>query len=324
MTSEPPASLDWSTEQRHPASLDLDMLGTADIVATIVAADAAVPLAVAAVADRIAAAADLMVTALAAGGCVHYLGAGTSGRLGVLDAVELWPTFRVTPEQVRAHLAGGPDAMTGAVEGAEDDSDAGAAAIADAGPRDVIVGIAASGRTPYVRGALAAARERGLPTVLVSINPRAPLAALADVAILPDTGPEVLTGSTRMKAGTAQKLVLNTLSTATMVRLGKTFGNLMVDMVATNEKLHARSAHMVEQATGCAPDAAAAALHAAGGEVRVAIVSLLARVDAARAAAALAGNPPDPTRDGDPSGVRAAVRAAGSAGAHAHPEGPDD
>jgi N-acetylmuramic acid 6-phosphate etherase len=299
--------LNWSTEQRNPETLDLDTLSTPDLVGAIVAADEVVVPAVRAVADRIAAAVELAVTAIANGGRVHYVGAGTSGRLGVLDAVELFPTYHVGAEVVAAHLAGGDQAMTRAVEGAEDDPEAGAAIVSEAGDHDLVVGIAASGRTPYVRGALAAARERGLPTVLVSSNVAAPLAELADVAILPDTGPEVVTGSTRMKAATAQKLVLNTFSTATMVRLGKTWSNLMINVQATNLKLERRLVHIVEQATTLDADASADLLASAGGDLRVALVAGLsgATVDEARAVAARFA--PDPRRGHDPAGIRSAV-----------------
>lgn len=306
--TKPNEELVWSTEQRNGSSTDLDTRPTAQIVETLVAADARIAAAVAAVSSQIAVAVDLFVAAVDGGGIVHYVGSGTSGRMGVLDAVELWPTFGVDDKQVRAHLAGGPDAMARAAEGAEDDEGSGAAALAAAGPRDLVVGISASGRTPYVGGALRAARAAGLRTVLVSTNPAASLAELADIAILPDTGPEVLTGSTRLKAATAQKMILNTLSTAAMVRLGRTFSNLMIDMVPSNKKLRARSLLMLEQGAGVDADAAAAALDAAGGSVRVGLVSLLADTDAASAARALESHPPDPTRSGDPSGIRTAVQ----------------
>ena len=299
--------LGWSTEQSNSASVNLDTRPTSDIVGILLAADAGVAAAVAAVAAAITAATDLIVETISSGGVVHYVGSGTSGRMGVLDAVELWPTFRVDDSRVRAHLAGGAGAMTQAVEGAEDDVEAGAALVRAAGDRDLIIGLAASGRTPFVGGALAEARARGLGTVLVSTNPSAPLAELADVAILPDTGPEVLTGSTRLKSATAQKMVLNAMSTASMVRLGKTYSNLMIDMVPSNAKLRARSLRMLRQGSGASEDAAAAALDAAQGSVRVALVSLLARVDAMVAGRALESNPPDAHRPGDPSGIRTAV-----------------
>lgn len=305
-----PIALTWSTEQRNPDTVEIDTLPTQGVVELIVAADSSVPAAVAAVAPRIAEAADLAIACLQAGGTIHYVGSGTSGRMGVLDAVELLPTYHVGDDLFTAHLAGGETAMVHAVEGAEDDAAAGAAVVAGAGEHDVVVGIAASGRTPYVRGALAAARERGLPTVLVSANTAAPLAELADVAILPDTGPEVVTGSTRMKAATAQKMILNALSTATMIRMGRTFSNLMIDMMATNEKLRARSIRMLQQGSGADADAAAAALEAADGDMRVAMVALLAGSDADAARAALAQAPRDPARAGDPSGIRTAAELA--------------
>lgn len=301
--------LSWSTEQPNPVTSDIDTLATADVVRRIVEVDASVPAAVEQVADDIAAAADLVIACIAAGSTVHYIGSGTSGRMGVLDAVELLPTYHVGSDVFRAHLAGGPGAMALAVEGAEDDEAAGAQIVASAGDGDVIIGIAASGRTPFVRGALDAARERGLSTVLVSANPAAPLAELADVAILPDTGPEAITGSTRMKAATAQKLVLNALSTAAMVRLGKTFSNLMIDMVPTNAKLRARSIRMLQQGSGCPGPKCAAAFEDARGDVRVAMVALLADCDAATAAEQLTRFPPSHERAGDPSGVRSAVNA---------------
>lgn len=299
-------SLNWSTEQPNQATADIDTLDAAGVVAAIVAADVSVAGAVAAQQQQIAAAVDLGVAALAAGGRIHYLGAGTSGRLGVLDAVELYPTYGMGEEAVVAHLAGGAQAMMHAVEGAEDDESLGADVIAEAGPNDLVVGIAASGRTPYVRGAMRAARERGLPTVLVSVNPAAPLAELADVAILPDTGPEVVTGSTRMKAGTAQKLVLNTFSTAVMIRLGRTFKNLMTCMVATNAKLLERRIRMVCQATGVDRTRASELLEQTQS-ITVAIIAALADVPVDQAEAAAQQFPADPNRIGDPSGIRGAV-----------------
>jgi len=307
-----PPDLGWSTEQPLPASALIDTLDTAGVVGVILDADAAVAGAVRAVAADLARATDLLVETLHAGGVVHYVGSGTSGRMGVLDAVELLPTYHVGPEAFRAHLAGGVEAMVRAAEGAEDDAAAGAALVDGFGATDLVVGIAASGRTPYVRGALDRARQRGLATVLIAANPSAPLAALADVAVLPDTGPEVITGSTRMKAATAQKLVLNAMSTAAMVRLGKTYGNLMIDMVPTNAKLRARSVRMLAQGSGRPEADGAAALVAAGGEVRRALVTLLAGWPPGEAGgeavtAALAACPPDPARRGDPSGIRAAA-----------------
>ncbi len=299
----------WGTELPNQSSVDLDTRATTDVVETLIAADASVARAVAAVSAEITAAVELVVAALHAGAMVHYVGSGTSGRMGVLDAVELWPTFGVGDSQVRAHLAGGPDAITMAAEGAEDQEEPGRLIAAGAGELDVVVGLTASGATPFVRGALTEAKQRGLRTVLVSTNPAAPLARFADVAILPDTGAEVITGSTRLKAATAQKMVLNTLSTASMVRLGRTFSNLMIDMVPTNSKLRARSLRMLQQGAGASEAAAAAALDAAKGQVRVALVSLLAGTTAREAVDALRDHPADPHRVGDPSGIRTAVAA---------------
>ncbi|MDF9876416.1 N-acetylmuramic acid 6-phosphate etherase [Cellulosimicrobium cellulans] len=285
------------TEERNPRTTDVDLLPTADVVALITEEDAGVADAVRAQRDRIAEAVDLAVAALRAGGRVHYVGSGTSGRLGVLDAVELLPTYGVGEEWFVAHLAGGVGAMMLAVEGAEDDVSLGRADVDAVGPDDVVVGLAASGRTPYVRGALDVARERRARTVLVSANPAAPLAAGVDVAILVDTGPEVVTGSTRMKAATAQKLVLNTFSTATMIRLGKTYSNLMIDVRPTNQKLRARIVRMLVQATGLGAPECEEVLHSAGGEVHVALVMLLADADADAARAALGGDGAAGVRD---------------------------
>lgn len=298
------------TEERNPDTTGLDTLGTEELTATILAADADVVTAVRALAAPLAALVDACVATIAGGGTVHYVGAGTSGRLAVLDAAELPPTFNVGPEHFTAHLAGGPAAMTVAGEGAEDSREDGAALVAEhCGDHDLVIGLAASGRTPFVGGALAAARERGLVTGLISANPQAPLADLADHALLADVGPEVVTGSTRMKAGTAQKLLLNGLSTATMVRLGKTYSNLMIDVRASNEKLRARAVRMLVQATGRDEDTAAATLAEAGGGIRVALVALLADAEVEAARTAAAAHPPDPARAGDPAGVRAAVAA---------------
>jgi N-acetylmuramic acid 6-phosphate etherase len=275
------------TEERNPRTTTIDTLSTLDVLRLINAEDATVPAAVSAALPSLAAAVDLGVAALSAGRRMHYFGAGTSGRLAVLDAAELRPTFGLEPERLVAHLAGGPAALTWPVEAAEDDAGGGAAAGATVEPGDLAIGVSASGRTPYVGGALRAARERGARTVLVSANPRAPLAALADVHVAVDTGPEVITGSTRMKAGTAQKLVLNSLSTALMIRLGRTYSNLMTDMVASNEKLRGRQVRMLAQATGAGLDACRRALARAGGDAKVALVTLLSTASAAQAARAL-------------------------------------
>lgn len=294
------------TEDAHPGSSDIDTLSAGDVVATILADDAAVAAAVAARAAEITTLVQRGVQALAGGGRILYVGAGTSGRLAVLDAAELLPTYGVGPDQVRGHIAGGERAMLHPVEGVEDDLAGGKAAVADATAADLVIGVAASGRTPYVAGALAHARTVGAGTALVSCNPKAPLAELADVPVLVDTGPEVITGSTRMKAGTAQKMVLNTFSTAVMVRLGKVYSNLMIDVLPTNEKLRGRVLRMLSQASGADLDRCRTVLEAAGTP-RSALVCLLADVPPEAAAAALAAYPPDHQRQTDPSGVRSAV-----------------
>ncbi|HJB09643.1 MAG TPA: N-acetylmuramic acid 6-phosphate etherase [Candidatus Brachybacterium merdavium] len=298
------------TEERNPASAELDALDARGAVELILDEDAKVAAAVRARSAVIAELVEQCVQAIEAGGTVHYIGAGTSGRLGVLDAVELAPTFNADESMVTAHLAGGPSAFVEAAEGAEDDAGAGAELVRRVcGDHDVVIGLAASGRTPFVGGALRAARDAGLPTALISANPEAELAPAADHAILLDVGPEVLTGSTRMKAGTAQKLTLNALSTATMVRLGTTYGNLMIDVRATNAKLVGRTVRMLVQATGAEPAHAAEVLEAADGHLRTALVALLAGADVQDAARAVAEHPRDSRRHGDPAGIRAAVAA---------------
>ena len=298
------------TEERNPASAELDTLDARGMVDVILGEDATVAAAVQARSAEIAELVETCVAAIAGGGTVHYLGAGTSGRLGVLDAVELAPTFNADPSMVTAHLAGGDGAFLTAVEGAEDSREAGAELVRSrcrAG--DVVIGLAASGRTPFVAGALEEARAAGMPTALISANPQAALAPLADHPILLDVGPEVVTGSTRMKAGTAQKLTLNALSTATMVRLGTTFGNLMIDVRPTNAKLVARTVRMLVQASGVDPQHAARVLEAAGGSVRVALVALLAGAEVDAAREVLERFPRDAGRLGDPAGIRSAVGA---------------
>ena len=298
------------TEERNPASAELDALDAHGMVEVILGQEATVAAAVQARAPQIAALVEVCVQAISAGGTVHYLGAGTSGRLAVLDAVELAPTFNADPSMITAHLAGGDGAFLTAVEGAEDSTEAGAELVAqECAPGDVVIGLAASGRTPFVAGALEAARAAGMPTALISANPEAPLAPLADHPILLDVGPEVVTGSTRMKAGTAQKLTLNALSTATMVRLGTTFGNLMIDVRPTNAKLVARTVRMLVQASGVDPQHAARVLEAAGGSVRVALVALLAGAEVDAAREVLERFPRDAGRLGDPAGIRSAVGA---------------
>ncbi|MEV0946849.1 N-acetylmuramic acid 6-phosphate etherase [Rhodococcus sp. NPDC049939] len=274
-----------ATERTRPELSDLDTWSTRSLVAAIAYDHAGVPEAVAAAGDAIAAAVDVIVERLESGGRLIYAGAGTPGRLGVLDAAECVPTFSTEPGQVIALIAGGADAMTTSLEGAEDDPDGAAADLAaiEIGAGDVLVAITASGRTPYVLGAARAARESGAATIGISNNTDTRLSSLVDVPIEVCTGPEIIGGSTRMKAGTAQKLVLNTLSTASMVRLGKTYGNMMVDVRATNDKLRSRAQRIVMEATGVSPDAAAEVLALADGHVKTAIVALLAEIDVSEA-----------------------------------------
>ena len=263
------------TERRNPRSATIDTASSLEIVDLIGAEDAGVPLAVARVREEIARAIDLVEAAFRAGGRLVYVGAGTSGRLGVLDAAECPPTFGTPPEMVLGVIAGGYPALVRSVEGAEDDVNAGIGEM-DArrvGPDDVVVGIAASGTTPFVRAALSRAQTLGARSVLVTCaEPPALLQETCDVCIVVKVGPEVVTGSTRMKAGTATKLVLNTLTTGAMIRIGKTYGNLMVDLRAWNDKLVDRSQRIVMETTGLPRDDARAVLDAAGGRVKTAIV----------------------------------------------------
>jgi N-acetylmuramic acid 6-phosphate etherase len=276
------------TELRNPSSEDLDLMSTREVLGVINEADQAVPLAVSAVLDEVAAAVDLAVAAIRGGHRVHYFGAGTSGRLGVLDVAELAPTFNTPPDWFRAHLAGGPEATHHAVEDAEDDEAAGASeAAASVRAGDLVVGLAASGRTPYVLGALRTARANGASCALVAADPGAAAAAEVDVFIGVDTGPEVITGSTRMKAATAQKLVLNAFSTAVMVRLGRVYSNLMIDLVATNAKLRGRMISILMAATDRSEEDCRRALAEAGGDLKIALVTLVSGADVAGAKAAL-------------------------------------
>jgi N-acetylmuramic acid 6-phosphate etherase len=286
-TTRQPTPVEAPTERRHPHSLDLDLLPTLDLLRLINDEDARVAPAVATALPSIAAAVELALDALGAGGCVHYFGAGTSGRIAAMDAAELPPTFGLAPGRFVAHHAGGDEALNTALEDVEDDGDSGAAEAQSLKAGDVAVGLTASGRTPYVAGALGEARRIGAHTVLVSANPAAEAAEFADVHICVETGPEVLAGSTRMKAGTAQKLVLNAFSTATMVRLGHTYSNLMTGVVAKNAKLHGRMVGILAQASGHDLDTCARVLSDSGGDLRLALVRLLGDVDADRARTAL-------------------------------------
>ncbi|MFG1620997.1 N-acetylmuramic acid 6-phosphate etherase [Kribbella sp. NPDC049227] len=274
------------TEQRNPRTLAIDAVGTSEILQLVNNEDARVAGAVGLVIPELTKAVDAAVEAVRGGGRVHYFGAGTSGRLAVLDAAELLPTFHTPEDLVVAHHAGGMDALFRAVENVEDSEDGGAADAAAVTGQDIVIGLAASGSTPYVAGALKAARAAGATTVLVTSNPDAPLAPLADIVIAADTGPEVIAGSTRLKAGTAQKLILNSFSTTLMIKLGRTWSNLMVDLVATNKKLRGRMLRILAEATGADEQACEAALAAAEGELKPALVHLLtgAAIPAARAA----------------------------------------
>lgn len=269
------------TEERNPRSASLDSMKVHEILQLMNSEDRSVAEAVAECLDPIERAVDRVTETLRAGGRLIYVGAGTSGRLGLLDAVECPPTFSTDPHQVIALLAGGDTAFARAIEGAEDDPAAGGRAIDEArvDNRDTVIGLAASGRTPYVVGALHRAGELGASTVAVACNPDSPTGQAADIAIEVLTGPEVLTGSTRLKAGTAQKMVCNMISTTAMVRIGKTYGNLMVDLHPTNAKLVDRSRRIVADATGVDDATAQRALDRAGGRSKLAIVMVLTGLD---------------------------------------------
>ena len=269
------------TEQRNPASVDIDAMSASELVQLINAEDATVAAAVARESERIAAAVELIVGRLRRGGRLIYVGAGTSGRLGVLDASECPPTFGTDPEMIQGVIAGGYGALVRAWEGAEDDRDAGGTDLCekDVGPDDVVMGIATSGGTPYVQGALEEAVRSGAGTVFLCCTPVEEGAVPTDVAVTPLTGSEVVTGSTRMKAGTATKLVLNTITTATMVLLGKTYENLMVDLQATCEKLRDRACRILVETTGVGYEEAAVVITRAEGSVKAAIVMQKAGVD---------------------------------------------
>ncbi|MER5404389.1 N-acetylmuramic acid 6-phosphate etherase [Streptomyces sp. NPDC002769] len=275
-----------TTEAFRPELSEIDRLPTLEIARLMNAEDATVP---AAVADRlplIAAAIDDIAERMSRGGRLIYAGAGTAGRLGILDASECPPTFNTDPSEVVGLIAGGPGAMVTSVEGAEDSRELAAADLEALSltPDDTVVGISASGRTPYAVGAVEHARARGALTIGLSCNAHSALAAAAEHGIEIVVGPELLTGSTRLKAGTAQKLVLNMFSTITMIRLGKTYGNLMVDVRASNEKLRARSRRIVALATGASDEEIEQALAATDGEVKNAILALLGGVDGPTAA----------------------------------------
>lgn len=271
-----------TTEKRNPASADIDSRTTLQIVEIINAQDATIAAAIAKQKRPIAAAIDLIVDRLGSGGRLIYVGAGTSGRLGVLDSSECPPTFGVPRTMVQGIIAGGRRALVNSVEGAEDDALAGAKAIDKrrVSPRDIVCGIAASGLTPFVRGAVDRAHAAGAATIFVTFAPEARKYIQADILINPVVGPEVVTGSTRLKAGTATKLVLNTLTTGAMIRLGKVYGNLMVDLRATNDKLRDRSERIVMAAANVSRAAARKLLTRSAGRTKLAILMHLAKVDA--------------------------------------------
>ena len=273
------------TELRLPESMNLDAMSVEQAVAVMNEQDARAVAAVKAESANVAAAVELVAAALRAGGRLIYVGAGTSGRLGVLDASECPPTFRTDPEQVQGIIAGGEDAMFRAKEGAEDRADDGARVVDEknVGANDVVMGIATGGTTPFVHGALRQAAKRGAKTIFFSCVQPVPTEPKVDVVIRPLTGPEVLTGSTRLKAGTATKLVLNQITTLAMVRLGKVYENLMVDLRASNTKLIDRATRMVSTLTGASPKDAADLLKRADGRVKLAAVMYTRKVDAAEA-----------------------------------------
>ncbi|MBV8967858.1 MAG: N-acetylmuramic acid 6-phosphate etherase, partial [Verrucomicrobia bacterium] len=277
------------SEERNPNTTEIDLLPTAEVLRAINREDRSVPDAVGKVIPEIARAVDRIVDAFGKGGRLIYMGAGTSGRLGVLDAAECPPTFSVPSDMVVGLIAGGADALVRATEGAEDDAEEGVAALKGVGltPTDVVVGIAVSGRTPYVLGGLTYAKGLGATTVALSCNQDAAIAQIVDISILPIVGPEVLAGSTRLKSGTAQKLVLNMLTTASMIRLGKCYQNLMVDLNPTNLKLTARAARIVMQATGCAAEQAQEALKRTDNDVKLAILMTVTGMPIEQAKSAL-------------------------------------
>ncbi|MBN1817038.1 MAG: N-acetylmuramic acid 6-phosphate etherase [Sedimentisphaerales bacterium] len=274
-----------TTEKRNRRSKNIDRLPTRDLVRLINSEDRLVAPAVGRESKALAAAVDRIVEQMRQGGRLFYVGAGTSGRLGVLDASECPPTFGTDPRLVQGIIAGGRRALVRSIEGAEDHPEEGAAAMdrKKVSPRDAVVGIAACGLTPYVRGALRRARQIGAATIFITCAPETADSAAAEIVINPVVGPEVVTGSTRMKAGTATKLVLNTLTTAAMIRLGKVYGNLMVDLKATNEKLRDRSIRIVMELTDLSRPAARRLLKKASGKVKPAIVMHFRKVDQIKA-----------------------------------------
>jgi N-acetylmuramic acid 6-phosphate etherase len=291
--SEPqPDAMTWPplsrTEMRNDRTTEIDIVGTLELLRLLNAEDAVVAGAVAAILPALAEVVDLTVARVRGGGHVHYFGAGSSGRIGVLDAAEVVPTFGVDAGLFVAHLAGGENAVAYAVEGAEDRESLGRQAAAAVTGADVAVGLSASGRTPYVAGALRAARAAGALTVLISSNLSAPLAERAARSLLVDTGPEAIAGSTRLKASTAQKMILNSLSTAVMIGLGRTYSNLMVSLSGTNAKLRLRQIFILMESSGATDAACRAELARCGGDLRLAMLCLLSGLEPEAAAKALA------------------------------------
>lgn len=278
------------TEQRNPNTMNIDRCSAQEIVKLINDEDKKVPLAIEACLPQIAQAVEKIVAAFQQGGRLVYIGAGTSGRLGVLDASECPPTFGVSPEMVKGIIAGGEHALRHPIEGAEDNPQAGEEDLKriQFSKQDILVGIAASGRTPYVIGALTYAKQQGATTVSISSNPHSAMSQIADIAIETLVGAEALTGSSRLKSGTAQKLVLNMLTTASMILIGKCYQNLMVDVQASNQKLVARAIRIVMEATGCTKEVAETQLAIANHSAKLAIMMILAGVDKPQAEQLLA------------------------------------
>ena len=289
-TSETPLNVVSPTEERNPRTEDIDAIPVLELLRRLNDEDAQVPGAVREVLPELADLVEATVQALTAGGRVHYFGAGSSGRQALLDAAEMPPTFGVSPDLFVAHLAGGDTAVRRAREGAEDDAADGAREADTVRASDVVIGLASSGYTAYVGGALERAGGRGARTALVTSNPQAPLAGLVETVLCVQTGPEAITGSTRLKSATAQKLVLNAFSTAVMVRTGRTWSNLMVDLVPSNAKLRGRVVRLLTQATGDDEATCERALAEAGQEPKTALVSLLSGAPSPVARAALAAH----------------------------------
>ncbi|PLR87886.1 N-acetylmuramic acid 6-phosphate etherase [Bacillus sp. V33-4] len=275
-----------NTEQRNPKTMNIDLMATDEIISTINEEDSLVPIAIARELPSISKTVDMIVASFKSGGRLIYTGAGTSGRIGIIDASECPPTYGTEPEMVVGIIAGGKKAMTEAVEGAEDDHDQGRKDLEDIHllAQDIVVGIAASGRTPYTIGALEYANQIGAATVAVVCSKDSEMEKVANVTIAPIVGPEVVTGSTRMKAGTAQKLVLNMLTTASMIKMGKVYGNLMVDVQMTNEKLFIRAENIVKMATGADEETVKAALDEQNYNTKAAIVQIITGLEAKAAA----------------------------------------